>query len=316
MKVKRSILLFLGLSLCMHMSALEWTNGSMNYSIGEEVKSPVEGIIKQIGNRGLPECFSKDTVIIEFSKSYYYDGQKQTGTYQLILSGLQLSVQNGLRGARVAENDVLGTAVSSPLMINVRSKDFDVYLVDSAQKYAEKEDGWYYFGVGLFLSSSPKFLEYQPISSKTDEIEFWDCPDTLENLYVNHLEGMDSENKKVFMSSFPQFRICIKTQLDSYPVSKTQSSITEGLLIDKYFSNCPTILQFSFDELPMRLYFQDGFDTYLKDEYTLGNDIYLYMTVVLLMNGEYYCYVRDFTLLSPEENVQERIQKMKQRIGE
>ena len=40
------------------------------------------------------------------------------------------------------------------------------------------------------------------------------------------------------------------------------------------------------------------------------------MTVVLLMNGEYYCYVRDFTLLSPEENVQERIQKMKQRIGE
>ena len=316
MKAKLRLVSFLLLLSCARLSAVSWTNGAMNYQTGEEVKSPVDGKIVQLGNKGLPECFGKDSVVIEFSKSYYYDGQKQTGTYQLILFGLQLSVQNGLRGARVAENDVLGTAVSSPVMINVRCKDFDVYLVDCADKYAEKEDDWYYFGVGMFLSSSPKFLEYQPVSSKTDEIEFWDYPDTMENLYENHLEGMNSENKIIFMSQFPSFQICIKTQLDSYPSSKTQSSVSEGLMLNKYFSNCPVMLNHSFDELPFRLYFQKGFDEYLEDEYELGSDIYLYLSVILLCNGDYCCYVRDFSLVPPEENVQERIRNMKQRLGE
>ncbi|MBQ5492050.1 MAG: hypothetical protein IIT68_08360 [Treponema sp.] len=316
MKAKLRLVSFLLLLSCARLSAVSWTNGAMNYQTGEEVKSPVDGKIVQLGNKGLPECFGKDSVVIEFSKSYYYDGQKQTGTYQLILSGLQLSGVNGTRGAAVSKDEVLGLAVSSPVMINVRCKDFDVYLVDCADKYAEKEDDWYYFGVGMFLSSSPKFLEYQPVSSKTDEIEFWDYPDTMENLYENHLEGMNSENKIIFMSQFPSFQICIKTQLDSYPSSKTQSSVSEGLMLNKYFSNCPVMLNHSFDELPFRLYFQKGFDEYLEDEYELGSDIYLYLSVILLCNGDYCCYVRDFSLVPPEENVQERIRNMKQRLGE
>ena len=311
--MRRQIISLILLCLTLQLYGVSRTNGGMRLNIGDQVKSPVTGTIYQIGNENLPPEFDNNTIIITFPNTYYYDGQKQIVEYQLIISGVKVFDSYKNAGNRqIKEEDVIGTATASPVTLNIRCKDFDPYLIDVSAVPPELELGWYYFGIDMFLPTSSKLLDFQPIFSKTDEIDFWDYPDTLENLYTQAVER-DTEDRQVHFSSFPMFQICLSTELSTYPQTADfftgSPSPAVGLIVKKYFSNCPYMIQHNFDGIPLRLYFQNGFDQYLKEEYTIGNKIYLYTSVIFVLNGEFYCYVRDFTLETPKDTVLEKMQK-------
>jgi len=297
--------------------AVERTNGSMNVPVGADVKIPAAGKIYQIGNKTLPEVYDANTIIVEIENKYYYKGEHVSAKYQLILSGVTISneIKKMPLGSEVKENEVIGTALISPVRINIRCKEFDAYLADVANVPPEFEDDWYYFGVGMFLNTTSKFLSFQPISSKIDEIDFWDYPDTLENLYTQAM-APNAAGKEVQFSSFPAFKVCLKTKLPAYPETRHQDTINEALLLSKYFKNCTHMIDYEFDGIPVRLYFQEGFEKYLKDEYTLNEDIYIFASVILITNGRFFCYVRDFSLKSPDEIADEQIEKAKKFMAE
>ncbi len=314
--MRKKIISLVLLSLTLQLYGVSRTNGGMRLNIGEQVKSPVTGTIYQIGNENLPQGFDSNTIIITFPNTYYYDGRKQSVEYQLIISGVQVfdSYKNA-ENRQIKKEEVIGTAVSSPVVLNIRCKEFDPYLIDVSAVPPEFEQDWYYFGIEMFLPTSSKLLDYQPIAGKTDEIDFWDYPDSLENLYRQATERGDEE-RRVLFSSFPIFQVCIPTELPTYPqttdLASGSPSPASGLIVRKYFSNCPYMIQHNFDGIPLRLYFQNGFDQYLKEEYRLGNKIYLYVSVIFILNGKFYCYVRDFTLETPKDTVLQKMQRARE----
>ena len=315
--MRKLVTLLLLITIIGSAFAVERTNGSLNVPVGADVKVPVAGQIYQIGNSELPNVYDENTIIFEIENKYYYKGEHVSAKYQLILSGVTISneIKKMPLGSEVKENEVIGTALSSPVRINIRSKEFDPYLADVANVPPEFEDDWYYFGIGMFLNTTSKFLSFQPIFSKTDEIDFWDYPDTLENLYTQAL-APNADGKKVQFSSFPAFKVCLKTKLSAYPETRHQDTINEALLLSKYFKNCTHMLDYEFDGIPVRLYFQEGFEKYLKDEYTLNEDIYIFASVLLITNDRFFCYVRDFSLKSPDEIVDEKVERVKEGMTE
>lgn len=314
--MRKKIISLVLLSLTLQLYGVSRTNGGMRLNIGEQVKSPVTGTIYQIGNENLPQGFDSNTIIITFPNTYYYDGKKQFVEYQLIVSGVKVSDSyKNAENRQIKKEEVIGTAVSSPVVLNIRCKEFDPYLIDVSAVPPEFEQDWYYFGIEMFLPTSPKLLDYQPIAGKTDEIDFWDYPDSLENLYRQATERGDDE-RQIHFSSFPVFQVCLTTTLSNYPktaeIAAGLSSPAAGLIVRRYFSNCPYMIQHNYNGIPLRLYFQNGFDQYLKEEYKLGNKIYLYTSVIFILNGEFYCYVRDFTLETPKDTVLQKMQRARE----
>ena len=71
--------------------AVDKTNGTINVKTGDEIKSPVYGKIVQKGNKGLPKCFEKNTIVIEYENVYWYEKQEHRTNYQVIISGVKFS---------------------------------------------------------------------------------------------------------------------------------------------------------------------------------------------------------------------------------
>lgn len=308
MKKLFAILSFL---LCFNAFAVETTNGGMNVKKGDNFILPVKGRLYQIGNKDLPKCFSKDTVVFDFTNVYYYEGKQQNVDCQMIISGIKLSKEykNAKPGTEIKGGTTIGTAVSSPVVLNIRCKDFDIYLADTADCITVFENGWYYFGVGMLLPTTPKFLDYQEITGKKSQIDFWDNPDTLEDLYKTATEPREDGGVPQF-SQFPSFYVCLKTKLKAYPEPKAKAG--DGLMVANYFKNCTHYLDIKFDGIPVRLYFQNGFYDYLKEEYKLGKDIYIYSVFIIFTNGRFYAYVRDYSLISPKEIAQNKAKRVQE----
>ena len=292
--------------------AVDKTNGTINVKTGDEIKSPVYGKIVQKGNKGLPKCFDKNTIVIEYENVYWYEKQEHRTNYQVIISGVKFSkeIKAASVNSEIKYGDLIGTAAVSPAMINIRSKDFDIFLTEVTNVCPEFEDGWYYFGIDSFLNTSPKFLSFLPADSKDTVIDFPDYPESIGQLMENVRKSY-KENSGLNISSFTGFQICIKTRLSEYPSAVTSKSVTETIYQKKLFPNCPFVLSIKFDGVPMRLYFQNGFDQYLKDEYKPGKIIYLYLYTNVIINGEYWCYVRDFSLKSHDEIAAQKMEKVK-----
>ena len=317
--MKKNLSLLIVFLSCSVLFAVEKTNGTINVKIGDEIKCPVDGKIVQKGNKNLPKCYDKNTIVIEFPNTYWFENQKIETTYQLIISGVKFTKE--IKAAPVDSvikyGDLIGTATKSPGLINIRSKDFDMFLTDVTDVCPEFEGDWYYFGIRTILSSTPKFLNYMPAESRKTVIEFPDYPESIGDLMDNVVKSYtENEKSGLNISNFPEIKICIKTKLSEYPKQKTQKSVTEGLYQMKMFPNCPFVLSIKFDGVPMRLFFQQGFDKYLEEEYKLGKPIYLYLYTGSIINGEYWCYVRDFSLKSPDDIAKEKMQKVKSDFDE
>ncbi|MCR4899209.1 MAG: hypothetical protein K5907_00135 [Treponema sp.] len=246
----------------------------------------------------LPPSFT-DAIVFECESEYYYNNKTNTSVYEMIYVGVQL-----LDGINTAEPLERGTqfanSTAAELKIICRTKDIDTYLVSSSNMLPKKYEGHYYYLPGMLLNTTMKYLDFASIEEYSYE---W--------LYHHTVEEDPDDTDWAPGASFVRWNAYIKTELALYPQ-----------LLEKpfYYSGVPmessTVIEYK--GIPFELYFQPGFKQYLEEECKPGDQVYFYVFVdsCNYFSKSYTAYVRDFSTVSPEEIIDERIQMIKARESE
>ena len=283
---------------------------TINVKAGEEIHAPVNcglvfydktQFVYDNWDYSVPEEFGEKVFVATFPYTFYFDGKKQDVFYEVIIKGIDIyeKVANLPIFSEIEIGSVIGTASEDNPKIMVRTviPNDPNLILDS--NFIPAEVGHYtYFDASIFMATTPKFLTFKPVTSKKDMIEFWDYPESLEEIANASIPIKDEKNRIV---NVPVFNIMVKTQLDKYPEKITTENSTDILLRQQYYSFCETELTTVFDGLDFHLYFYPGYRDYLLNEYVLGEDIYLYLTFFFSKNGALHFYVREFSIESPEE---------------
>jgi len=297
-------------------SVEDFPYSSYNLKAGEEVHMPINtgflfygktNFVDDDWDFSLPECFGNKTLVTTLPYTFYFNGKKEEVFYELIIKDVNLypEIAEMEMFSEIKQETIIGTAACDNPKIMIRSVTGDDpnLLLDTKNLWLDFGD-YRYFDAATLMPTTPKFLTFMPVSSKDDLIEFWDYPETIEELAFSSLS---EEGKKSSYTSFPIFQIMIKTKLEQYPEEIKTNSMNDLFIRNQFYPECETELKSSFDGVPFRLIFYKGFYDYLIDEYTLGDDIYLFLTSLFSKEGELYFYVRDFSLASPEEMYEERL---------
>lgn len=256
---------------------------------------------------GLPSEFSNGVVIISYSEDYWFKGKKRTAEYELVYFNMfpEKKYQNAIpeRPIAVEESDDLGMAMADTGVI-MRCKRPDEHLVCCARRIPKYDGEYWYFGVETLDSTIPKFLLFQPVTSRSDEISF-------------HTDGLSETLEEItFQSdsvehpcSYPSEGVRIKTQLSAYPEIRGSFRSTAELYVRQqnfvdYYGNLMNLdVTVDVDGLTWHFMYPNYFLDYLTDEYTLGDDIYLYGNICYSLDGELYLYGRDFQQYDPDDEV-------------
>lgn len=248
---------------------------SMNTPINTPIKSLSSGRIMSDYHE-LPEGFN-EPVVVKVSSDYYYDNRILTSEYELIY----LSVLSNSNPGDITRDEIIGYSTNPTVSIIARSETIDRYLVSvSAAKPVFYRNYWYYMP-GMYIPSEMKWLSFR----QADYNEFKAMYDHAVN------------EEEFYGLTIINWWILYETRLTEYPVPKTTSGrpAYEQLIY--------------FEDIPLRLTYQEGFLRYLEEEYTLGDTIFLYLQIgsINAFTKEYDCYVRDFSLISPKEIIDTRM---------
>lgn len=312
--MKKGLLFCLAFCLATTIFAQDLPSSSFNCKKGDDLIMLDDAFFVSATNKykiadvetTLPESLGKDVLTVVVSRHYYYDGKEYDGVYEIIYTDVTVSkdIKKMNQGDIIKYETVIGKSKSGKSKVVIRTPDLDVNLLCMAQLKPVFYEGFWYYGGELLMPTTPKFLEFQPITSKKSEIYFADYPDTLANLAASS-SASDEKN----YSSFPSAAVMFKTTLSAYPEPQKKSSTTELFLENQYFSRCPTSLKVKIYGTTVVLHFQQGFEDYLKNEYKLKDTIYLYCNLVYSYKGELHVFVRDYTLKPAEEIVKPRLEE-------
>ncbi len=289
---------------------------TFNSKAGEEIQMPVDCGIISYGQTtirddnwdfSIPKEFGKKVLITSFPYTYYYDGKKIDVYYEVIIKDINLKPE--IRAlpnyAEIKEGTVIGTADADNPGIMLRTvTGYDPNLVMDSKNPPVESGNYTYFDASSFMKTTPKILTFQPVSSKKDLIDFKDYPESLESIVTKSQYEKDDEEH---ILRLPNFRIRVKAKLDKYPEPIRTASNLDVILRHKFYSFCNTETEIDFDGIPFHLVFYKDFEKYLADEYKPGEDIYLYLVYLFGRAGEQFFYVRDFSLKSPEQMYDEKL---------
>lgn len=269
---------------------------------GKPLQVPINGKITAAYKNG-----KNYTVVLECTEAYYWEGNLNKITYEMIFA----NVANYKKAETVKYGDEIGIIEKNSCII-ARSTETDPYLVRLCDHQILKYKNYYYYCPDWLLNESTTFLDYRQVPSLEDHA----------NDYYNrwYSEMTEEDLQQVFYSSlfnYPELdSISTKIVLTEYP-EPIEGSIALSMAQQSYFgrnilfyqtpveSNCP---------YTPYLYWQSGFPEYLKQEYTLGTDLYIYCTFLALdhVNKRLIINVRDFTTKSLEEGYEKRIADIKE----
>ena len=292
-----------------------WSN--YNVRAGEEIKMPIDcgfisygktTISENDWDYSIPKEFGNKVLIVSIPYSFYFEGKKQEVFYELIIKDVKLKkeIQALQLFSEIKCGTVIGTAyIDNPGLIVRTVTGYDPNLIIDSKNPPIEIGKYTYYDASTFMPTTPKLLTFQPILSKKDSIEFWDYPESLESIAS---EINKKKDDKGHITRLPNFKILIKTKLDKYPEHIRTESKTDLTLKRMFYSFGDTEQIINFDGLPFHLVFYKGFEDYLKKEYKLGDDIYLYLVFLFGSNGKQYYYVRDFSLKSPEQQFNDKLE--------
>jgi hypothetical protein len=197
----------------------------------------------------------------------------------------------------VNEGQQIGTIDKNTYII-ARTKTLDDYFIRQTDYIPIKYEGYYYYSPEWLVSQATATLSYRQV-------------DSFENAIIdfyNRWKNEDDSNDKTdaTIHHFPMYdRIRVKMSLKSYPTPVEKSA---GLDITELTYYKPGLFT-SQIKYPVKcsytpiIYWQNGFDKYLKDEYKLGDDIYIYCCIDSLdhKKKQIVVCVRDFSLISDED---------------
>lgn len=300
-----------------------WSN--YNTKAGSEIKMPIDGVFICYGKTNfsvedwdysIPKELGTKTLIIGLPYTYYFEGIKQEVFYEILISNINLKPEIAALPlySEIKEETVIGTAAADKPGIMFRTViERDPNLVLNGKRLPLKNGVYTYYDATTIMPSTPKFLTFMPVTSKRDQIEFWDYPETIEEINQQSLKDPDNKDH---ITRFPFFQIMVKTKLSEYPTQIKTKSMNDLVLHNQFFPNCDTELVTDFDTVPFHLVFQQGFDKYLQEEYKTGDDIYLYLSFLFGKNGELFFYVRDYSLNSPEEQYNDLLEAIEIKLQE
>ena len=207
--------------------------------------------------------------------------------------------------SEIKAETIIGTAnVDNPCLMIRTITGYDPNLILDSRNPPIELDKYTYYDAAMFMNTTSKLLTFQPVNTKNDSIEFWDYPETIEEIAANSNKEKDNKDN---ITRLPIFKILIKTQLYKYPEPIHTESKTDTILMNMFYSFCDTEKVISFDGIPFHLVFYKGYEKYLREEYKLGDDIYLYLVFLFGKNGKLFFYVREFSLKSPEQLYDDRL---------
>lgn len=243
----------------------------------------------------LPPTF-KDAIVFECESEYYYNNKTNISVFEMIYVGVQ--VLDGINTSEPLESGTqFAKSTAAKLKIICRTKDIDAYLVSSSNTLPKKYKGYYYYLPGMLLNTTMKYLEFASIEEYSYE---W--------LYHHTVEEDPDDPHWAPGASFVRWNAYIKAELPAYPQLLEKPFNYSGVPMES-----STVIEYK--GIPFELYFQPGFKQYLEEECKPGDQVYFYVFVdsCNYFSKSYTAYVRDFSTVSPEEIIEERIQMIKER---
>ena len=270
--------------------SVDFAYASFECTTGEVVKTLLGGKVLSEYDP-LPVEFI-DPIVFECEANFYYNKERQTSTYQFIYIGARLL--NDV-SETIDANVEFATATGNKINLICRTKDLDKYLISCSTAMPKKYNGYYYYLPGMLLNNTMKFLNFVDIK----EYDYkW--------LYNHTIEPDSNDPSWIPGFSYVRWNVYMDAELASYP---------ELLEKTVYYYNVPqeSKTEIMYDGIKFELYFQPGFKKYLEDECKLGDKIYFYLSVegCNYYSKSYIAYVRDFSVISPEEVIEERINVIK-----
>ncbi|WP_304225925.1 hypothetical protein [Gracilinema caldarium] len=246
---------------------------SLECKAGDEIKAFDSGeIITDFAP--LPEGIL-NPVVLQVQRPYYYHGKEQKSTFELIYFPMVRTNHD----QSVKEDQIIGKTLGTKLNVILRSSTLNPLMISVSITLPVRYNGYFYYTPGLYVSSVMKWLLFPPI----EETNF-------EAMYKHALETPES---LLYFNTWCLY----KTSLQDYPTPFQQNNK------ELYYS------RIYYKDIPIDLIFQPGFLKYLKDEYTLGTPIYLYLQTESIFGNPatVRVWVRDFSLKSPDDIVDDKI---------
>lgn len=248
----------------------------------------------------IPEELSNGVVIIKYNTEYYYLGQKRTATYQMVYSNVKpdkkFTKATDKKPIDVNEGDILGVATDNVTVV-IRCLDIDEHLSLISKSLPLQSGAYWYFGLESFMPNVMKYLLFQPLESRKTEIQ-------IEKEKTQSLESIISSGDPKTVVSYPAMPVKIKTTMKSLPGERHKAeTFAEQMIFQQDLPDMTLEATALFDGVTMHFIFPENFDAYFKNEYKIGDDIWLYGYILYSYKGEIFLYGRDFSLNDPDENV-------------
>lgn len=266
---------------------------------GAEIITPLSGELTHIekDESGLLRA------IIRAKYTYYYNDKVIETEYEAVIGGL-LSVTAIL--GNVKKGDIIGTMSSEPYLSS-RVKSIDPFMIRTSIGRGKKYMNYWWFTPDWLLPQVTQSMTFRPVDSLEDAI------DDFYNRWF--IENLTAEGATIHY--FPEYdRIRVPFVLDRYPekiLNRTQAlAYTE-----MRFYRSPGLYTLEYpiyreNKYNATLYWQRNFDHYLRNEYKLGDILWLYCSIYTLDHHDknIIICVRDFSLIPDEEVIESRIKEL------
>jgi hypothetical protein len=244
----------------------------------------------------LDESVFHDYIIFKLETEYSLYGENKTAVYYVVLFDFEKTIADD---AVIVKGTEIGYMGKRSTKLAVFCNTLDPYLIINDSAEPKHCYGWYWFSGGFILSNgSTDWLSFNPVD---------DIYDVLETMAEHH-------NELPSFNFYPYFRVRFKTSLSSYPRELTPEETGRIEFYEKMYFKKTGLMEYV-NEMDIGAYsfllcWQNGFLDYLMDEYTLGDDIWLYGSVISYdaFTGKGYIFLRDFSLLSVEEEYEKRLE--------
>ncbi len=256
--------------------------------IGAEVPSPGNGAL--LGYE--PDEFGNYRAIVEVSIPYYYFGMERSLSVSYVVGGLGSPARSP---GPITASESVGVAADI-IYFSARSDSLDPWLVRTTDSVAFYAGSWWFLPRWIEPGYT-QFLSFRQIDSFLD----------LAEEYIAFYRPLADEGADFsFQYIGDRDRIRAPLRLSEYPVPADRTSIVERTEMQFYGGTGAIQYEQTIGEIEgysVVLYWQRGFNDYLRDEYVLDEPIWIYASLYAMdnVNNKLVVFVRDFSVEADEE---------------
>lgn len=245
------------------------------------------------------DLLGMDKVSITKKVHYLYHAEKKETEFQLIYFNCKAINENK---TSTKYGEIIGSSIDKPVRVVIAAKELSPYLVLQSTRFPVKYKEYYlFFPSFLFSAGSTSYFTF----NYSDNIA-----DPAKTMAAEALENPGF----IF---YPDMRFRFEFKLDDYPRELTPEEQEYLATYENLFYKKTGIMKYG-NEVNLHgfkyvLCWQKGFNQYLHEEYHPSAPLWLYGNLVTYdaFKKVGYIFLRDFTLISVEEMVEQRLHALK-----